>query len=150
MFVIRGRFSGVCWSDHLQTTSLLLLSSSRAHSCASSRRKLDLFCHAWASDVKYVCVAGGLQKSLNFLAVLRDRVSIWNVNGPSSSLWMGLLRTLSLLYANAYTHTHLLILIQESIQSWYLSEWMWFVNIHSYAYLISRIDYFIENEVVNI
>lgn len=66
--------------------------SMRAHSYASSRRKMDSFCHAWASDVKYVSVAPGLRKSLGFLAALRDRVSVWNVDGPSSSLRMGLLR----------------------------------------------------------
>jgi len=54
---------------------------------ASSRRKLDPFCHAW--DVKYVSVASGPRRSPSFLAALRDRVSAWNVDGPSSSLGNG-------------------------------------------------------------
>lgn len=96
-------FLGVCWSDHLQNVCFfcflfssflipLCAPSIRAHSYASSRRKTDSFCHAWASDVKYVSVAPGPRKSLGFLAALRDRVSVWNVDGSSSSLRMGLLR----------------------------------------------------------
>jgi len=134
---MRARFWGsagrtifkMCFFCSLSSSFLISLCASFAsvcaHSCASSRRKMDPFCHAWASDVKYVSVAPGPRKSLNFLAVLRDRVSVWNVDGPSSSLRMGLLRaplpghtntdrfeilsgsSYECNYEYSYTHTHI-------------------------------------------